>query len=857
MSNDSQLNNTPANDDSGNITTNPKGAPVNNTTSATSRPASAGNTAPPDTNAKTAPTPNYNSSAKTTPSTPGRRLKNPLGYLANYTYQITLYMLTPDAYDAFIASGRQSLNIINEAVAAGSGPPGGGAWIVAQSGGINNSPPGPGRAQGFEYDYYLDNLVMKQTTGAHENGTATNTTKITFTVTEPYGFSFITNLRRASDAISAYTKTLGKNSPYDPSKQIFVLGVRFIGWNADGSLAKSTDIYDGQPLDPNSTDGTLFQHYHDIQITGVKTRIDGKTVIYNVEANAMPPGSAFSKKRGVCANPIKITGPTVQEAFNQLAEQLNKIETDKTKSNPPVQKNPTTYSIVFTPDAQKLIATASIVTPANTDKSQQPTTNSPSTTKDSNPATELKAKPDPNAREINFSAGTVILEAINTIIAQSTYLTDALKSFNTNDIQADPKKQGFSQINNPNKDTISWYNCGTTLSKPIWDTSINDWVYNITYVIDTYLTPAITSPYAKQAPKYYGPHKHYDYWYTGKNTEIISYEQTLNNLYYTVALQGGAETDDAGNGGDNSSNTQTNNNSTGSSTTTVGTPPNSAAPNSNTAPIVPNQTTNQPTNGSTGYGMEAQNSYITSLYDPTAQVTFNATIFGDPDYLMQESPSTINQVYNKFYGTDGFTINPNGGQVFIEIDFKEAVDYTSGGGSSTAASNPSTGGISTNPGTMAINSSIAFFKLADTISTNGIPYQLVSVENTFSQGTFKQKLNGFLANLPGPQPDTSGNARPAGTATGVVSGPSTPITKSSSNSGTKTDQKINTASPQQVAVNSSSNTPIQSTTAAGVADDDGPVKGSSTPVGPSPGPNYVWNSTMGTWVSISDSSKRS
>ena len=39
-------------------------------------------------------------------STPGRRLTNPLADLASSNYQLSLYMITPDAYDAFTASGR-------------------------------------------------------------------------------------------------------------------------------------------------------------------------------------------------------------------------------------------------------------------------------------------------------------------------------------------------------------------------------------------------------------------------------------------------------------------------------------------------------------------------------------------------------------------------------------------------------------------------------------------------------------------------------------------------------------------------------------------------------------------------------
>ena len=73
---------------------------------------------------------------------PGLRPQNPLGSLSSYTYQLTLYMITPDAYDAFIQSGRNNINAINNAanpqVATEVETSMSGAYIIAQSGGINN-----------------------------------------------------------------------------------------------------------------------------------------------------------------------------------------------------------------------------------------------------------------------------------------------------------------------------------------------------------------------------------------------------------------------------------------------------------------------------------------------------------------------------------------------------------------------------------------------------------------------------------------------------------------------------------------------------------------------------------------------
>ena len=86
-------------------------------------------------------------------ATPGRRLKNPLGSLASYNYQVALYMITPDAYDAFTASGRTNIEALQTEGA-------GGAFLVAQSGGINNN--NSQRAPGMELDYYIDNLEISQ-----------------------------------------------------------------------------------------------------------------------------------------------------------------------------------------------------------------------------------------------------------------------------------------------------------------------------------------------------------------------------------------------------------------------------------------------------------------------------------------------------------------------------------------------------------------------------------------------------------------------------------------------------------------------------------------------------------------------
>lgn len=106
---------------------------------------------------------------------------------------------------------------------------------------------------------------------------------------------------------------------------------------------------------------------------------------------------------------------------------------------------------------------------------------------------------------------------------------------------------------------------------------------------------------------------------------------------------------------------------------------------------------------------------------------------GDPDYLSQETPQGINQIYNQFYGSDGFTINPNGGHVFIEIDFKEAIDYHN------------------SDGLMSINESIYFWNYPAAVANKvkGVSYMVLDVEHSFKGGKFQQTLTCCINDFPG------------------------------------------------------------------------------------------------------------
>jgi hypothetical protein len=81
-------------------------------------------------------------------------------------------MITPDAYDAFIQSGRKDINAFSQL----AGSENGGAYLIAQSGGINNQD--ELRAPGFAFDYSIDNLSFDTITSGKAGEGDTNTTQL-------------------------------------------------------------------------------------------------------------------------------------------------------------------------------------------------------------------------------------------------------------------------------------------------------------------------------------------------------------------------------------------------------------------------------------------------------------------------------------------------------------------------------------------------------------------------------------------------------------------------------------------------------------------------------------------------------
>jgi hypothetical protein len=506
----------------------------------------------------------------------------------------------------------------------------------------------------------------------------------------------------------------------------------------------------------------LFETFYDIFITSVKFKIDGRATVYDISAVAVAPNEGFGVKKGYIKDNIDASGYNIKDMLegpNGLFTQLNKKQQDMLEKN--TIQYPIKYSVDWSfPGAEVIANTPMSDLELDSDKAKRSPSNTDSTAA-SNDKTAVKAVP--NLQKVSLKLSGPIVQSIDLVITSSTYLNAGLR------IQyPSSSDQKNNEVKDKKSGKIGWYNLSTRLSNPRWDTKIKDWAYDITYVIQPYDTPMVDCAYVGGTNMpVYAPHKRYDYWYTGKNSEVIDYTQTLDNAFFNTVLSDSPQAISA-NGGDQTVKTADGTNS-GSST--------NAATNNSAASIVPGQATDSPTTNTLGAGGQAKGGFLTTLFDPGSYAHAKVTILGDPDFLVQDSAS-INKFYSKYYGSNGFTVNPNGGQVFFEIDFKEAIDYES------------------QTGVMNINDKILFWDYPENVikmGLKGLSYRLVSVQSQFSNGSFKQTLDAFINTFGGPAAGNEDGRENPSAETTTNAGPTPTGKNTPGNTGLVKDAPPNTS----------------------------------------------------------------
>lgn len=396
---------------------------------------------------------------------------------------------------------------------------------------------------------------------------------------------------------------------------------------------------------------------------------------------AAPPTAADAPTKG--ANNI----------FTGLADALNKHQKDLERDKPGYVADE--YVFTFVPAS---IGAAKVTPPS------KPVTYKNTASKNINTAQDkLDENTDSvnvNSQQWNISAGTQIIQLIDQIVCSSTYITDQQTvTFNEDGKQVTNPKAGAGGV-------TTWFKISIGAEQLKYDTFRRDHAYRITYTVSEYAINQMCSVYFKDS-KYRGAHKAYSYWFTGENTQILSYEQEYNQAYYNTV---------AGN------------------TTGVDVAPPTGRDQMKNAVMA---TSEKRVQGQANYVNAGADNATAFLYSMADFSENRMRIIGDPAWMQQGEVAfgvnTKNFNFNPF-NADG-TINYDSQQVTYSVSFNQPTDYDF-----------NTGIMNTNSGSGAPQATFNF--------------QAKSCKNIFSKGRFEQELTGALIPLTNSAP-VSTNNRPS------------------------------------------------------------------------------------------------
>lgn len=620
-----------------------------------------------------------------TPSSSSSATPNPLGNLSSYTYGLSLYMVNTDITNQFIAGGGTMAGITGEAR---------GVRVVAQSGGFSATDQTlttlkTSNTSSSRIEYYIDDLnVTTFLPGGPQKASAS--TEIKFKINEPMGFTFLQDLTRAGFDLNAESSV---NAPsMNGIQQHFIIGIKFYGYDENGNVITQVPP---NPKGDNSTSERLPERYFLIRMTKVKFKLDGRMVTYQCEAVVMSESIANGQVYGVLKSSTTLNGSTVWDVLANTSNKTSLVSilnsATATEKDSGRVKIPTKYSIEFLDDGDNVVGKDSVIGKAKlvNDAIFDNTMAKTFTVSDSEKSTiaaQFKAVTiDGSKISIPQTNGQTLLTIIDNIITKSEYISAALNKISTTGVQPQNKPTVPEQLN--------WYSVNPVITAKGFDTQTNDWAYEIKLQIKPYSVSYLRSVTATRVSTYSGPSKNYDYWLTGTNSEIISYEQQYDNLFYVM-------------------------------TAASNLPPQEQPPKTG-APVHGTNATNGDSSGSMNKQAEFNKEVAAQMYSPGDQSIVKIRILGDPDYIM--SSTGIN--YQPSLGKNNVGIDPLKGQVFIEIKFLMATDYGSNG-------------------LLNVSDNIQFYSDKDEVvkrlGIKGVVYKIYRVDSVFNKGTFTQTLTGVL-----------------------------------------------------------------------------------------------------------------
>ena len=643
---------------------------------------------------------------------------NPLLGLASQTYSISIYMMNRSEYVQFLGTDKKTLPS---------------RQLILQSGGAKAEE----RNKYFDVDFYIENVEFETVLGSQGVGAPHNVTKLNFDILEPQGITFLERLKKA---VTDHVQEPGVNI----NAQTYLMVIRFYGYDEFGNLVTKKELPSAtgseiSELESTSDPQALVEKFIPFQFNDINYKINNKAVVYSCNCATPQNIVGYSTARGSIPFNFQLSASSVKKLLNGSSELkplvpiVNRVKVTKPVTGPlgnPAGTETVEEDVTTTVEQQRAgklglqdrtvtsglcdalnqhqreLAKKNGMIPdeyiieiedvpglidAKMDKQGRTDPTKTTMQKSSEPNQQKnmdKVAVDKQTKEYSISAGTQIIQLIDQVLKNSTYVT-AQQTIAFDEITN-------KEIRNPPVKTVQWYRI-TQLAAPKQYCKIrNDYAYQITYRISRYQINTPRSPYFPPA-MYRGAHKIYNYWFTGLNTEVIDFDIEVKSNYVTIMGKDGLIADE---------DVAVGNDARFAEKRFFQSSPDSS------------------TQGAAGDAGRPAAQLAARLYSPADVSKADLTIVGDPDFIMQ-SELFYSAGNLEAFEPDG-SVNGNASEVLFEIRFNRPVDYNMATGETPVNAENS-------------DSKITGEK---NLAAESLVYCATNVTNKFVDGKFTQSIQG-------------------------------------------------------------------------------------------------------------------
>jgi len=478
-------------------------------------------------------------------------LMNPLHSYASYTYGLSLAMLTIDEYNQIVKEQKY----VPKRVLISSA----GRHTAAKSA---DDPNQFVRAKYFSEDFYFDDLEMTTVVGLNERSRATNAIDLNFTIIEPYGMSLVDRIIKLASSEEVKARNY--------LEQPYLLQIDFFAINDAGIIVGAL---------PNHTKRIPIKLLKmDIKASnkGAEYRIEAcpyNHTAYNVATLATPAhfevvaGSVASffqsteaesfiaeaknqredlSKRGITVGPdglargstgevIPLTAVDQRTASIISADPIYKVKSYGSAYNAYYNDLLNTKKIkvadkIFFKFAPELAEAKFKLEKSLSYQNVPMTEASAELSVRAGKTDAANAGLDYKTAIFSINRGTSIEAVINYVIRNSDYIQNQLT------VAADygSDSNAYFERKNSTKDLpLKWFKIVPQVVLTEYDSVRKVWGREITYNVIPYEVWNTKIAAAPQGTWKY-PVKKYNYFYTGKNTDVLDFNIEFNALYYTA-----------------------------------------------------------------------------------------------------------------------------------------------------------------------------------------------------------------------------------------------------------------------------------------------------------------------------------